>query len=993
LSLPGPMHSPKGHKNFLFILYLAISLAIVGFFVWEAKRIIEGSRAQDARSSDAIAVKVMPNPNHYSARLWYEQRDFTGSPQSVVVDGYAGIRQGRTVYVNAANIDNNGTPADPSDDQLFTNIYLISYNQQAQGETKDVFSQILEHWTFNTNRLAPGSCRQASSTACVLDSDCPRGDYCLSEKARIIRDTKRLAGLTETEMRLEKYKTENGHYPILDSGTYIKHTSISTWPSWQKLLAQYLGGKLPEDPVNELGDCGDPRFNPKTCWDEEAKEFADADPSDPDPDLPAGSRAYVYSAGPKGQSYNTCASMESGYVSSASSSACSTGGVPSASVAAASGNEAPTFTGVNLGSAKSAQPYTGYLEAKDADGDPVSWSMNTSASAWSGWSAPPTLEDTAIAQQKKITASQAGMIGSYSFSITLDDGQGQPNSVVTQNFTINVQNAPPVVQAPDATYTVSATNPLDYNAIAYDDPAHYPLTYSVAGAFPPDLTHSFAQSGSQYDFDIQGTLDSSAVNIPGPTPYSYTLTVGDSYGATTSVNFTITMVNSVPSINLPLGCETVTRVTVPYDTCHINATDPEGHAISSYNAVNLPSGMAINSSGGIYGSPANAGYHQIDVTATDEFGAVSAPESYDLLAETWCGDGTKQTQNDEGRGGPYNDGQEECDGTDGLAANPAASGPDRQYECTTPPICPESGSCAGTCEYTGGWCGDGIVQFGHGEECDENSTNKTQQCQILKDNGITDLDGSTLDCSNLSNNFVSPSGLSDMYVNICDACEIGCTTDPDFDKIGRGCYLDTNNNGQPPDADECQKGRYVCQGGNVVCYDTFTDPNYTSDYNRNGGNPVFDECCRYLDGQVSNPPPFSGVVKVFPGSDYSCNQDNCDGYSDPGNNDPNYLQGPSTSLGFQDLSPDPGGGWNGTLQYTYNCDEVCQMRGMSVCIGVGLTSNVCVRDTCDSGPTCNLAANLVETSCKTDFRYWTSHSCWDGTHVFPVKSTACYCLP
>ena len=95
-----------------------------------------------AQSSDAIAIRVIPNPEHISALRWYKKQGFAGSPQAISVDGYEGVRDGRTVYVNVGNV---------SGGELYTNIYLISYNQQAANETLDVFSQILAHWKFNTN--------------------------------------------------------------------------------------------------------------------------------------------------------------------------------------------------------------------------------------------------------------------------------------------------------------------------------------------------------------------------------------------------------------------------------------------------------------------------------------------------------------------------------------------------------------------------------------------------------------------------------------------------------------------------------------------------------------------------------------------------------------------------------------------------------------------------------------------------------------------------
>lgn len=93
-------------------------------------------------SSDAIAVRIIPNPNHLSAQRWYQAQGFSGSPQSLMVDGYKAVRDGRTVYVSATNVV--GT-------NLYTNIYLISYDQAANYQTVDIFGRILKNWKFNIN--------------------------------------------------------------------------------------------------------------------------------------------------------------------------------------------------------------------------------------------------------------------------------------------------------------------------------------------------------------------------------------------------------------------------------------------------------------------------------------------------------------------------------------------------------------------------------------------------------------------------------------------------------------------------------------------------------------------------------------------------------------------------------------------------------------------------------------------------------------------------
>jgi len=76
---------------------------------------------------------------------------------------------------------------------------------------------------------------------------------------------------------------------------------------------------------------------------------------------------------------------------------------------------------------------------------------------------------------------------------------------------------------------------------------------------------------------------------------------------------------------------------------------------------------------------------------------------------TYCGDGAKQTPNDEGTGGPANDGNESCDGQSGVPAN---------Y------------TCAQNCvlEYVP-YCGDGLIN--DSEECDDGNTANGDGCSSI----------------------------------------------------------------------------------------------------------------------------------------------------------------------------------------------------------------------------------------------------------------------
>lgn len=367
-------------------LLLGIMVVISGWAL--AHTDVQAQTGNTIVSRDAIGLRVSPNPEHYSPLQWYNANiKIKGSPQSLIVDGYEAVRDGRTVYVNAAKVARvkrcvgstaicqsdsecpisfqTTTPffallnrliqpvqaaslcvASP-DPELYTNIYIISYNQEPEVATTDIFGQLLQYWKFNSDikncsndltklctddvecgggRLGSGVCQptgvcsQTTTKACLLDSDCPTDEYCINKKSAIIRDVKRLSDLRFTKDRLENYNNTQGTYPTLSQGSYLKNRTISTWPSWQTTLRTTLGaGELAQDPINALTDCVTGSrinpYNPTTCWDEGAKKYsASADPLA----LPSGggkySYAYYYQYDANENTFRLCGIGESGFI-------------------------------------------------------------------------------------------------------------------------------------------------------------------------------------------------------------------------------------------------------------------------------------------------------------------------------------------------------------------------------------------------------------------------------------------------------------------------------------------------------------------------------------------------------------------------------------------------------------------------------------------------------------------------------------------------------
>lgn len=849
-------HFLKSNKKYFLILLLS------GFFVFSFLFIFKDNNRASALTSgdyDAIAIRVIPNPKNYSPLRWYKDQGFTGSPQSITVDGYEAVRDGRSVYVNAANIS-GGT--------LFTNIYLISYSQEAEKETTDIFSRILKNWKFNTNISGAGYCSVPKKTRittsdctgtiacwhlddnynddsgngfnasavgevpfnnnaifnksaefsnnyleyasgvdintdkitisawinhknagsnynnivsrgdtsygialdpqkraffelssgsgkwlsygqpleaevwhhlvgvydgatmnmyvdgvlqtpigsnvyfgnlvmaapgtrigigcmggcgryfsglidevkiydyaltasqvldeynkiyslCTSDSDCLGEGYCSSPKADITRDTIRLSRLVDLNSAISQYKNKNGRYPVLESGTYLPNSTLSTWPSWQETLGKELGTALPLDPINKLGNCAG--YDKNTCWNKDKKEFSDSDLTDPDVNPPVGSNVFIYSGAANGLSYNICSVMESGYVSGAGSGACA--GSATITYAGSTLNTGPKFTGSNL-QGNSGDVFNGYLAGIDPEGDYLNWSISTTMTSWPFWSAPPVLQNTAVANQKKVYSLYAGRAGNYGFSATIDDG----TSTTTQNFIINIINNPPTILANNFTFTASSTKAFYYKLTAQDSVSNYPLSYNLVppGADIIGPANVFTLSGTVYNFEktgfvapIANTFDSaSSLN-----PYTYKIYVGDRFGATSTKDFTITVVNNPPKLTIPPSCGGVTRIGQPY-ACQPTGTDPESNIITYSTGAGLPPGLAINpATGRITGNPSAAGSYAITVIATDEFN-YDTQQSYNLKVNTYCGDSVVQSPNDENNGGPANNGVEDCDDGD-----------------------------------------------------------------------------------------------------------------------------------------------------------------------------------------------------------------------------------------------------------------------------------------------------------------------------------------
>lgn len=616
-------------KNFPLIL----AAVFIVFLLLAFKYSFAQSNQMINAGNDAIAVRIVPNPNHYSISRWYESQGFTGSPQFLIVDGYEAIRDGRTVYVNAANVDfSNGAKT------IYTNIYLISYNQNSVPNTVDILGQIVSHWKFNSNLSesseplpscsisslscarggdcgvsqvcatstnASSSCQLATTKNCLTDTDCPVNFFCDSVKAKITRDLKRVGKLEELKEALFSYKNSSGLYPALAAGSYLAAHTISVWPSWTADFLSNLNiAQTFLDPINRLGAC--PGYDLKTCWDKDAKAFWDNPNYDPPPgsnqlSLPGGSYAFIYQTDKVGSNYNICAVMESrdlGYHFSPNdpaSSACVVGtGINTGGSAT---NTAPRLVSSSL-TGVAGQEFNGSLKVVDDQHNPLVWSLDTSATNWSGWQNAvgnaPILKDTNNIDQKKIYAIIAGLPGNYNAVLTVNDGQG---GILSTTTVINIINPAPAIQAADGEYILDPLVPFAYNftfsGANIINPAGAYSVSKISGPF--DLLNSAGivktQSSAgvaKYKVDYQGIISLSH-QFSQNTNFVYQVTVTDKYNTIATKKFTIHIIVDKPELGFT--CATSARLSQLY-SCFIGSNKQGDHTLA-YGSNALPDGLSL----------------------------------------------------------------------------------------------------------------------------------------------------------------------------------------------------------------------------------------------------------------------------------------------------------------------------------------------------------------------------------------------------------------
>lgn len=211
------------------------------------RMLFDGLFLRGGGSPDAIGLRVYSNLRHLDARSWYTDNITNrGNPTHVTVDGFDGLRDGRTIYISAVSTQGVG-----AGQNTYTNIYVLSYNEGADAVTQSVFNQMMGTIEFMTNVPNPITREQFK------------------------RDALRLTTVGTIVEAIEN----RGSCPTLSGGTFVSGRTTSAWPSWKGLFSSELGiSSLSADPLNTFNGCPS-GYDPNTCWNSSTREFACPDDS------------------------------------------------------------------------------------------------------------------------------------------------------------------------------------------------------------------------------------------------------------------------------------------------------------------------------------------------------------------------------------------------------------------------------------------------------------------------------------------------------------------------------------------------------------------------------------------------------------------------------------------------------------------------------------------------------------------------------------------
>ncbi len=273
-------------------------------------------------------------------------------------------------------------------------------------------------------------------------------------------------------------------------------------------------------------------------------------------------------------------------------------------------NSAPTIDSTPVTSATEGAAYSYDVNASDADGDTLVYSLTTAPAGMAIDTSSGLISWTPNTAQ----------VGSQSVTVQVEDGNGGSD---TQSFTITVDAIPNSAPTIDSTPVTSATEGAAYS---YD--------VNASDADGDTLTYSLTTAPAGMSIDTSSGLISWTPTTAQVGSQSVTVQVEDGNGGSDTQSFTVTVdaiPNSAPTIDSTPVTSATEGAAYSYD---VNASDADGDTLT-YNLVTAPVGMLINNVTGLISwtpTTAQVGAHPVAVEVDDGNGA-SVTQVYTLTVD------------------------------------------------------------------------------------------------------------------------------------------------------------------------------------------------------------------------------------------------------------------------------------------------------------------------------------------------------------------------